>query len=201
MKKHITVALILISGAIAFYNFGVSKAQEQTKPCEGKVGDVKYSVLDNTKFKKLNGEEWVEMDGRTLEEKDYLANEEPLMKKLPDARGVFIRGMDLGREAKTGDGDVDGNRGIGLPQSDTFQGHWHTLMGWFNDTPPGGGTSAIVLSRKREVDWDKLILPNNQARSPRTDNENGTPRISKETRPRNIALYTYIKINKCQGEN
>ena len=192
MKKQITIGLVL--ALIAFFlldKFRVSEAQEEVNS-EGKIGDVKYSVLDPDKFREVNGKGWVLLDGSNIENSKL--SDFSKLKELPNASGVFIRGMNLGRDAETG--DVDGNRDMGKLQLDAFQGHWHALGGFFNSVQGGGEPNSIVLSRKREVGWDPpRMLRNNQARDSTTDNKNGIPRTRSETRPRNIALYTYIKIN------
>lgn len=191
MKRQIITAVVLVLGAVAFISFKPSQAQEQTKPCEGKVGDVKYSVLDFDKFTKLNGKEWVEMDGRSAENSD-LALSEPLIKIIPDARGVFVRGMNGNRDENTG--DVDKNRAVGQLQLDSFQGHKHI----------SNPNIALYYNKRANDNQEKRHVVTGDVA---TNSEGkfeagfGTPRISKETRPRNIALYTYIKINKCQGEN
>lgn len=173
------VAVISVLGTIAFYFFGSSNAQEQAKPCEGKVGDVKYSVLIQDKFKQLNGNEWELMDGRSIEN-SFLADFAKF-KTIPDARGVFIRGMNLDRPKEQG--DADGNREIGLPQTDTFKKHNHRFNVFVN-APDGPPT------------WRPWATTSQNAANTWTTSDDG----GEETRPRNIALYTYIKINKCQGE-
>lgn len=66
----------------------------------------------------------------------------PLFFRIPDLRGQFIRGLDLGR-------GVDLSRTLGTDQVDTFTAHNHTYQkyGAVNLTTDGGshfyGTTAI----------------------------------------------------------
>ena len=97
---------------------------------------------------------------------------------LPDDRGLFERGLDLGA-------GIDAGRTLGSEQLDAFQGHNHAISQAM-ETPQGG--SQNLAGR---------IDPLNSYRVSRTRDdilENGsygTPRIASETRGRNRA-YTPI---------
>jgi len=93
---------------------------------------------------------------------------------LPDARGVFIRGMNVNRSRDTG--DPSGNRPVGNFQNDEFKSHSHSYVNagvWARSWK--GDDSGPKTAHKQQGDTSK--------------------RGGVETRPRNIALYTYIKIN------
>ncbi len=183
MKKQITFIVILALVAFLVWNkFDSSKAQDQGNKNEGKIGDVKYSVLDPDKFRELNGKGWVLMDGSSMENSGLAAITKE--KTMPDARGVFIRGMNLGQTVENG--DVDGNRAVGKFQLDSFQGHKH-----YNQQMIQTGSRDIpnTTDQRRRVEAGAVETAGVH------DGGFGVPRISKETRPRNITLYTYIKIN------
>jgi hypothetical protein len=79
---------------------------------------------------------------------------------------------------------------------DAFQGHFHQLE---------NGTAVLRNTTTHEVrngngTWDSSTL---QVKEPTSDGEHGTPRVGAETRPKNIAVYYYIKINdgKKQAPN
>jgi hypothetical protein len=139
---------------------------------KGSIGDVKYSVLNEVKFKELNGEGWTLMNG------DKIPNSK-LCKfsgicTLPDARGTFIRGMNENRSSNSG--DSDGNRPVGKFQSDSFKSHSHPYV------------NAGVWNRSWKGDDSGPKTAHQKAGS--------TSLVgSKETRPRNITLFTYIKID------
>jgi hypothetical protein len=80
----------------------------------GTLGDVKYSILAPTEFQKLNGNEWKLMDGQSIV--GTKLSQMTGRSALPDARGMFIRGMNANREFPFG--DLDGNRPVGSEQND-----------------------------------------------------------------------------------
>jgi len=136
------------------------------------IGDVKYSILEPGSFIPLN-------PGWTLLTKQNLEPTSPLgslgVTQLPDGRGVFIRSMNMDRPAD--EGDADGNRPRGSFQKDAFANHSHPIK----RASPGdnggllGGNVAAMLAG--------------------TFSTESSPTGGNETRPKNIALYLYIKIN------
>ncbi|MFV0480530.1 MAG: phage tail protein [Campylobacteraceae bacterium] len=97
---------------------------------------------------------------------------------LPDLRGYFIRGLDRGRGL-----DSEPSRLIGSTQVDTMQGHKHTTTTKTWAVNPSEGNGAAQISHgNREI---PIGLP--------VDAGYGVPRISAETRGKNIALDFYIK--------
>lgn len=87
--------------------------------------------------------------------------------RVPDLRGEFIRGLDLGR-------GVDSGRTLGSAQSDAFKSHTHGI----NNTPVQSGTGTTVD-----------IGDTGAATTNVTKATGGT-----ETRPRNVAMIYIIKI-------
>lgn len=107
---------------------------------------------------------------------------------LPDLRGYVLRGWD-----PSGTIDPDGaGRLIGDYQQDAAQGHRHNML----TTTDGGVSSGLVSSNygtgpttpgSRQAGWgpvhnQELIVTTN----PISDGVNGTPRISSETRMKNV---------------
>jgi microcystin-dependent protein len=93
--------------------------------------------------------------------------------RLPDYRGEFVRGFDDGRGVDTG-------RQMGSSQDDALQGF------------------AIPAALANGVDGPCADTWTNGAKIatkvlPISDGVNGTPRIAKETRPRNKAVNYWIK--------
>jgi hypothetical protein len=149
------------------------------------LGDVRYSVLDETHFRAIHGSGWVLMDGRSIN--GTVLCEAQGLCVLPDSRGVFIRGMNLSRSGSTG--DPDGDRPLGVYQRDTLASHRHRVAGsdWSDQNTDGlSSKDANVIAGRwnfpefRYFDNKGLI-----------ENTGGN-----ETRPRNIALYTYIRVAK-----
>jgi len=106
---------------------------------------------------------------------------------FPDMRGQFIRGMNVG-------GGIDPEtRGVGDPQTDAFQGHAHKWLHQYGGV--NAPYSSVIGTSNSDNNIDNGTLEN--ATHPMTiitDRVNGTPSISTETRPDNIAVYWYIKV-------
>jgi len=177
-KKTIVFLVFLLISFVTLDKFRSSTAQE--KVSEGKIGDVKYSVLEPTKFTKINGEGWVLMDGRSIEGSDLFT--ETGFKTAYDAQGVFIRGLNLKRDVKTGDPDGE-KRLLGSYQWDMVIDHKHTFKGTGTGPRLGG-----------DYKGNGVALQQMETANPISTNGD-IPTSGSETRPKNIALYTYIKID------
>ena len=177
IQKTLVLALVLIV-FFALKEFELSTAQ--VKISEGKIGDVKYSVLDPTKFAEVNGEGWVLMDGRSIEDSDLFAISG--LRKAYNAQGVFIRGLNLKRDVKTGDPDGE-TRLVGSYQWDMVIDHRHTFKGTETGPRLGGNYKGNGV-KLQQMETNNPISTNGDI-----------PTSGSETRPKNIALYTYIKIN------
>ncbi|WP_319561728.1 phage tail protein [Marispirochaeta sp.] len=121
---------------------------------------------------------------------------------IPDLRGMFLRGVDDpdgtgGLEAAGVDPDFEsrdasvtgGNSGgqIGSIQSDAFQGHWHDV-------------NIRIYYDRGHSDYQNILAGNDGTSTcdakeiiEDTVNGYGVPRVSKETRPRNIYVNYIIK--------
>jgi len=97
---------------------------------------------------------------------------------LPDLRGEFIRGWDDGR-------GVDGGRNIMSSQSDTLQDHGHKSIRLRSVGANGGNIPVPDGGADFTGDADLINAISDHAFS------GGAPRVSGETRPRNIA-FNYI---------
>jgi microcystin-dependent protein len=119
---------------------------------------------------------------------------------LPDLRGVFLRGMDIGNvTGRDPDGSSrrafypGGNTGANIAtyQDDAFQGHYHEMEFAFNN--PGGGNARPYYSGTGTIlhsSSDPTLAKAYQAAS---DGSHGTPKISSETRPLNFTVNYIIK--------
>ena len=143
------------------------------------VGDIKHSLLTTAQFQGLMGDCWVVMGGQDVSGSDYAT----LTGKnaLPDASGKFLR-------------NTGGNAPLlGESQLDAFQGHWHASRG-SSFTERDNGFSPYLLDGTGSTFSD----PNSgkiRAVDPITDGVNGTPRTSNETRPVNVGVNLFVKIN------
>lgn len=98
---------------------------------------------------------------------------------VPDLRGVFLRGLDQGAGK-----DIDGaTRAAGSYQADEFKSHTHVANMEIGAEPTNGGaqsSSAAGSHGQIGVNYKSPEL---------NDHTGGT-----ETRPKNIAVYYYVKV-------
>jgi len=154
-------------------------AQLDSLGCSGILGDVKYSILQADDFQALNGDCWVLMDGRNISSTKLGALG---FSNLPDPRGYFIRIHD-NRQSPSERVDIDRQFDdvVGFNvQKDEFKSHSHSYQNTFGfghrtGSPrfefrdSGGGPSFSTIE---------------------TSTQGGS-----ETRPQNITMNLYIRIN------
>lgn len=182
---------IIIYSFLIFISFiDISQAQDSAAKdimCDcAKIGDVKYSILSPDKFYLVNDSSWVLLDGRTFTETKLSSSDlNPLTSDtLPDARGLFLRGVNKGR--KDNKGEVGKERVVGSYQSDRIQDHYHGIRTTNIEVPvvpKGNGKSFLNDGEDGEYNNGKIIHTNYREIT------------GEDTRPRNIALYIYIKVN------
>lgn len=174
------------------YTFSSNLAQKVV--CSGAVGDVKYSVLNPTQFAAVNGDCWVPMDGRALASNAQL-RQITGWSNLPDAGGVFFRSQEF-----SGSPDRDSGRTSSSPvaavQSDEIKSHNHDV----NDPGHKHGVENYIwyLGQTYFNVGYYYFAPDdfgakytNNATTGITINATG----GAETRPVNMNLWTYIRIN------
>ena len=104
--------------------------------------------------------------------------------KLPDMRGVTIRGYDHGG-IHDPLGATRGSFGeIASLQQDAMQGHIHSVGG---SVSPGSGNPSILLNTGLDAGVQRITTP------PGLDGTNGTPRTSSETRMYNVSVNAGIR--------
>lgn len=176
---QITIVVCVITMAFAF----TSIQQKDT----GSIGDIKYSVLPPDKFQEEHGSGWVLMDDKIQLNGSDLFTKHGIT-TLPDARGVFIRGLNLTRSDGKGDEFQTENqraRLMGEYQGDGIKKHKHGFSdAWFAEVHCGGGN--VLGSKSSDSDQARCEYSDN------TDEGHGT---LTETRPRNISAYIYVKIS------
>ena len=185
MKK-----IIITFVTVFFYNVAAysqpsnnSIVQNVKHPNLGALGDVKYSVLKETEFQRMNGTGWILMDGRDINNTDLckLGN----VCKILDARGEFIRGWNQDRI----DGDPfqkenNKERTLSDYQDDALQNHTHDSMQTISGSV--GADKGYIARGTKDYQIGGTI---GKAKV------NGAQSSEYETRPKNISLYIYIKVN------
>ncbi len=184
--KILSIALLLL--ATSFLLLSLKSPQNNIMD----IGDVKYSILPPDLFNDTQKGRWVLLDGKPLSQEadlyDFLEGKmrlDMLTKNndtylLPDAKGRFIRSMNVNGQ---GD-DPNKTRKVGSFQKDIFQTHTHEMGVGVSDK-----AAVSQIDRPRFPDY---VQGGNRAPFQTKGAING--RTGNETRPKNIALYTYIKI-------
>lgn len=107
---------------------------------------------------------------------------------VPNLQGQFVRGLTTNQSTASRD-PLSASRVLGNVQNDAFQGHWHNL---YYSAGVRGTASPF-----NNVDLISVIpgdgYNDNRVKEAIADGTNGTPRITSETRPINIALLYCIK--------
>jgi hypothetical protein len=146
------------------FAFSVGSAQEVV--CSGAVGDIKYSILPPDKFKEVNGDCWVPLDGRTLATTDELYSLGVIT--LPNAGGMFLRAQDFSvvagleswkpKNSSDNDPDRDHTSNPGSMQDDGLKAHNHTGI-----TDSSGmhthGPIKVGMADQSQYDFRKGVYP------------------------------------------
>jgi hypothetical protein len=169
-----------------------------TVACSGAVGDVKYSILNPEEFRMENGDCWVPMDGRALAPTDRLRMTTG-MTNVPNAGGLFIRSQD--NSNSDNDPARDHTSPIATIQTDNFKTHTHemTSAGQHSHTYPDNVSYTQRLNDGiGDTVWSLEVhntptSPSTSAAGEHVHTINSTG--GAETRPKNLNLWTYIRIN------
>jgi hypothetical protein len=161
------------------------------------VGTIIASMINSDTFVENFGSNWVLADGRSSYSDGQNVKFIQVSKygkivcsqgssrdecRVPDLRAMFLRGIDTGRSADDPFRDPDGKREPGSPQIDDFASHDHETTIMIGDQNVDGVDSTRTHSGDHH----------NEPR--RTGLSGGN-----ETRPNNVAVYYYIKINLRNG--
>lgn len=147
------------------------------------LGTVIASTLPPVVMDSAGIKAWVLADGRDVAGSDYakITNRS----RVPDLRGVFLRGINSGRTDEWV--DPAGERAPGDLEKDEFRSHNHRIGTSGADTfsmAPGGATQRLA----------QFINDAYSGGGPKQTDVAG----GQETRPVNAAVYFYIKIQARQ---
>ncbi|MFI5159218.1 MAG: hypothetical protein ACHQF4_10160 [Sphingobacteriales bacterium] len=194
-KNLLIIALLATLVFVALYSFKTVSTPPPVSPKD--LGTIVASVLEYDKFAIINGDpavidpktsKWIPADGRNITNSD-LAGKTGIL-KAPDLRGRFLRGLNtffnngqppLSVNSADTD-DPSSNRKAGDFQDDELKSHSHTV----NDNSASfafrTAGMGIQSNNGQQVQFGKPNISIN-------------PTGGSETRPKNIAVYYYIKIN------
>ena len=143
------------------------------------IGDVKISMLEDGVFQTVNGSTWVIADGRDVTGSDYHTLTGSAF--IPDLRGVFLRGKSNGRHLENNQG-TDFENELGSWQQHNVVPHSHTI--------PTMGDEGVSTGYKPIRYTDHFNSFNEPYTLPATTGD------AHETRPNNVTVNYFIKINK-----
>ncbi|HTG33575.1 MAG TPA: hypothetical protein VLB76_11670 [Thermoanaerobaculia bacterium] len=166
-----------------------SRAEALSRSLSAPVGSIFTSTFTPAEFAQAAGDptifdpaksKWALADGSQVVGSRYhvLSNG----KSLSDLRGLFLRGMNHGRTDKWR--DPEDNREAGKPQPDQFQTHGHKQAKYAERARYKGGDDLYGYPA---LDFGP-VEPT--ALSPDAEVRHGS-----ETRPANVAVFYYIRIN------
>lgn len=143
------------------------------KKYEEPVGTLVLSILNPSQFVgNLQGpdkKKWILADGSDVIGSKFASL---FSSKVPDMRGYFLRGMNH-------NGGVDPDiRAIGVPQLDKIKEHKHRVSTRTADTGQGGSKLPYTSGGDSGEWWSET-----------------QPDGAHETRPKNMSVYIYIKID------
>ncbi len=181
------------------YTFSSNTAQKVI--CSGAVGDVKYSVLDPAQFAAVNGDCWVPFDGRPLASSAQL-RQITGWSSLPDAGGIFLRTQEFENSPDRDPGRTSSSA-VATVQEGELKSHNHTVNdpGHTHGTnyPLGHPPSAIVFLPTTGPAGYTVMVPNLNLFEFNISNATTGITIAAaggtETRPVNMNLWVYIRIN------
>ncbi len=158
---------------------------------EGRVGEIRYSILTIQQFQEKYGPEWELMKGQAIPSDSELLHLWGQI-KVPDARGLFLRSSQVGREDEMG--NPDGEVAVGAYQADSFKEHDHgggnhnhstSLELTASRNPNGRQCNTVAICHPRHQDvhssYSGKIIKSEGA---------------EETRPRCVTVNTFIKLRE-----
>lgn len=197
-KKNLLIACAFLAlSVLTLYSF---KAPQKKADKDGVVGTIITSVLDYDHFTRINGDptvinpkvsKWVPADGRQIPGSKL--SELTQMQNAPDLRGRFLRGLNTiysnGQPALSiataDEDDPNSNRKPGDYQGDIIKKHSHEFSHMIQVAPtePHSGPGGFKHSPAGSEAYNNYSVTG--------ENPDG----GSETRPKNVSVYYYVKIN------
>ena len=189
-----------------------------TVVCSGALGDVKYSILNPQQFATVNGNCWVPMDGGNMSGSKLAAIIGG--STVPNAGGLFLRGQES-QSGSDNDPDRNSNSTIASFQDQAMQTHTHPFTGTtsydqantaapfitytygyftgnFGNIPTDALTRSFEEGRGDPDVYPRMStadLRGFHGHSVSGTTSNYSNATVNETRPKNLNLWTYIRIN------
>ncbi|MEO5968855.1 MAG: hypothetical protein ABIQ95_02925 [Bdellovibrionia bacterium] len=183
MKGIFLIVLVMLSNLVIL-NRANAKGPLPEKD-EGLLGEIRMSLLTEPEFQSIYGTDWELMRGQPIEKSD-LALTFPEWKALPDARGLFLRGHNNARNPAEGNPE---NQALGVLQKESFLSHTHKINRSHGDANP----SCL-----------RIQTPLHGSAGGHTECADDILKIGpaggNETRPKNLTVNIFIKINRTKED-
>lgn len=185
-------AFLLLSPSLVFAQKNANQGQviqaTNYNSSTSQIGEIKQSILEVSEFQSLNGDCWVRMENQSIAGSD-LALFKPSLTTLPDtvSKETFLR--QKGSARALGSFQDSGSPNI--------TGAWSVSDETFSNSSATGAVSVVETSANSGQpgttarNWKSSVYSINAASSSSVY-QNGLT----ETRPKNIAVNFFIKINK-----
>jgi len=191
-KNEVTIAksaLISIHTDMGDYEIRIPELKERRSDYDYGMGQIVASMLTEKQFMDVHGKDWVLADGTDAPQSQYLKyiNEHlPHMDgKLPDLRGVFLRGHNNGENI-----NPDNNE-LGVAQEDAIR----NITGNFLGSNPNQEASGVFYTESvnlgDENSWGRKPGKRIFFDASKLDGL----KVSSENRPKNVTVNYFIKIN------
>lgn len=165
-------ALIQIETSMGNYTVRIPPIYSQIDRSKN-VGEIVSTMLSKEEFIKQNGTDyWMLADGSPVPENS--SYKKLIGNTTPDLRGVFLRGKNYDRPTSVG--NPEGNLDLGSYRDDMFAKHNHEF-----------GISTVTANYNRAMLYRSEATPTLKTKS---GDAGGI-----ETRPRNVTVNYFIKIN------
>jgi hypothetical protein len=181
--KGIPFVIFLLLSNLVIFNLANAEGPLPEKD-EGLLGEIRMSLLTESEFQSIYGTDWELMKGQSIEKSD-LAVSFTHWKNLPDARGLFLRGYNNAIDpADKGNPD---NTPLGITQKDAFFKHTHKIYRSHGDANPN--CLRIQTPLRGSAGGHTECADDILRVGPEGENE---------TRPKNLSVNIFIKINRTK---
>jgi hypothetical protein len=169
--------------------------------CSGAVGDVKYSLLNPSQFALVNGDCWVPLNGASAS--GSRLSEQFGFGNVPDGSGLFIRAQEFSNSPNN-DPDRTSTSQIAQIQTDAVRAHNHTLNYGgghshnYNDTDQQNTnyrSYSLAANGNTNIGDDSYNTASKTTSSSTSGISINNNTGSSETRPVNLNVWAYIRIN------
>lgn len=187
MFKTLIILIISITYSFANVQSGDEIKAVEYNNSKFTIGDIKTSILTLAEFQTLHGSCWIKLNqGADNSNVDITGSDLATLKSINSIKSA------TGRVLRAEGGLSDS---LGNTQEDSFQSHQHdTVEGVFS-----GGSGASRGRRLTVTNIGEVSAYSQSSNALRTnsviDGGSGTPRVSSETRMKNLTVNMFIKVN------